>query len=124
MSDQAAGDFEGLVRRALAPVDPPDDLAARMELTLRGLTELAADELDSWELASLSDPRNWPHIPRAAAVATVGGAAAVGLVLVRTQRKRHKRRDASDNVIELVEHTLHDLRKEAGKLLHDAQKRR
>src|SRR3712207_6681290 len=123
MSERAA-DFETLLRQAFQPIEPPEELEARVEERLAGLVELAADELDSWELASLSDPRNWPHIPRAAAVATVGGAAAVGLVLVRTQRKRHKRRDASDNVIELVEHTLHDLRKEAGKLLHDAQKRR
>ena len=123
MSDRAA-DFETLLRQALQPIEPPAELEERVEERLAGLVEAAADELDSWELSSLSDPRNWPHIPRAAAVATVGGAAAVGLVLVRTQRKRHKRRDASDNVIELVEHTLHDLRKEAGKLLNDAQKRR
>ena len=123
MTDRAA-DFESLLRQALQPIDPPAELEARVEERLAGLVELAADELDSWELGSLSDPRNWPQVPRAAAVATVGGAAAVGLVLVRTQRKRHKRRDASDNVLELVEHTLHDLRKEAGKLFHDAQKRR
>ena len=87
MSDQAAGDFEGLVRRALAPVDPPDDLSARMELTLRGLTELAADELDSWELASMRDPRNWVRPVAAIAVGTAAGA---GLVLLR-MRQQHKR---------------------------------
>ena len=87
MSEQAAGDFEGLLRRALAPVDPPDDLSARMELTLRGLTELAADELDSWELASMRDPRNWV---RPVAAIAVGTAAGVGLVLLRI-RQQHKR---------------------------------
>ena len=87
MSDQAAGDFEGLVRRALAPVDPPDDLSARMELTLRGLTELAADELDSWELAAMRDPRNWVRPVAAIAVGTAAGA---GLVVLR-MRQHHKR---------------------------------
>jgi hypothetical protein len=87
MSDQAAGDFEGLVRRALQPVDPPDDLAARMELTLRGLHELAADELDSWELASMKDPRNWVRPVAAVAIGTAAGA---GLILLR-MRQHHKR---------------------------------
>jgi hypothetical protein len=87
LSDQATGDFEGLVRRALAPVDPPDDLSARMELTLRGLTELAADELDSWELASMKDPRNWARPVAAIAVGTAAGA---GLILLR-MRQHHKR---------------------------------
>jgi hypothetical protein len=87
MSDQAAGDFEGLLRRALAPVDPPDDLAARMELTLRGLSELAADELESWELASMRDPRNWARPVAAIAIGTAAGA---GLVVLR-MRQHHKR---------------------------------
>jgi hypothetical protein len=122
--NERAENFESLLRQAFRPIDPPVELEARVEARLAGLLELAADELESWELSTLSDPRSWPGIPRAAAMATVGGAAAVGLVLVRTQRKRHKRRDASDNVIELVEHTLRDLRKEAGKLIDDAQKKR
>ena len=42
-----------------------------------------------------------------------------GLVLVRTQRKRHKRRAASDNVLELAEHTVRDLAHEAGKLIDE-----
>ena len=88
MSDQATGDFEGLVRRALAPVEPPDDLAARMELTLRGLSELAADELDSWELASMRDPRNWVRPVAAIAIGTAAGA---GLLVLRI-RQNHKRR--------------------------------
>jgi hypothetical protein len=87
MTDQTAGDFEGLVQRALAPVDPPDDLAVRMELTLRGLTELAADELESWELASMRDPRNWVRPVAAVAIGTAAGA---GLVLLR-MRQHHRR---------------------------------
>ena len=68
----------------------------------------------------MRDPRNW--IPTATA-AGVGAGAAVGLVLVRTQRKRHKRRDASGNALELAEHTLRDLAREAGKVIGEAQRR-
>ena len=43
MSEHAQGDtvdFEALLRRALAPVEPPDELAERLESTLVELTEL------------------------------------------------------------------------------------
>ena len=45
---------------------------------------------------AIKDPRNWPRaaIGPAAAV-VVGSGAAVGLVVLRTQRKRHKRRAQS-----------------------------
>jgi hypothetical protein len=57
------------------------------------------------------------------AAATVGGVAAVGLVLVRTQRRRHKRREAADNPLELAQHTVRDLAREAGKIIDEAQRR-
>ena len=38
----------------------------------RQLTELAAEELDAWELSAMRDPRNWV---RPVAAATVGGPA-------------------------------------------------
>jgi hypothetical protein len=44
-------EFESLLLRALAPVDPPERLSERLEQTLSDLTELAAEELDSWELS-------------------------------------------------------------------------
>ena len=121
---ESASDFENLLRQAFAPIEPPKELEQRLENRLVSVLELATEELESWELMSLTDPKNWVSLHRPVIAAAAGTAAGVGLVLVRTQRKRHKRRDASDNVIELVEHTLHDLRKEAGKLIHDAQKRR
>ena len=40
MSESA--EFELLLRRALAPIDPPADLSERLEATLANLTELAA----------------------------------------------------------------------------------
>ena len=71
-----ATDFEMLLREALAPVEPPADLAAKMEATLVSLTELAQDELESWELSAMRDPRNWVR-PAAAAVVGVGAGTAL-----------------------------------------------
>ena len=118
MSD--AADFETLLRQAFQPIDPPAELEERLEIRLTSLVELAAEELEGWELSSMRDPRNWV---RPVAAVGVGGVAAVGLVLVRTQRRRHKRRAASDNVLELVENTVRDLAREAGKLIDEAQRR-
>ena len=119
-----AGDVETLLRQALAPIEPPAELRARLEDTLGSLVELAADELEGWELSAMKDPRNWPgQAVRPAAAVVVGSAAAVGLVAVRTQRKRHKRRAASDNVLELAGHTVRDLAREAGKLIDEGRRR-
>ena len=68
-------EFEALLREALAPVDPPDDLLARMELRLVNLTELAQDEFEAWELSAMRDPRNWA---RPAAAAVLGASARAG----------------------------------------------
>jgi hypothetical protein len=86
MSD-ALPNFEGLLREALSPVEPPEDLVLRLESTLRSITELAADELQEWELSAMRDPRNWAR-PAAAVVA--GGAAGVGLVLLRARQHAHE----------------------------------
>jgi hypothetical protein len=81
-----ASSFEGLLREALAPVDPPQDLVQRLEGALTGLTELAADELEAWELSAMRDPRNWV---RPAAALVVGGTAGVALVVLRARRRIH-----------------------------------
>jgi hypothetical protein len=81
---EALPNFEGLLREALAPVEPPEDLAERLESTLTTITELAADELEAWELSAMRDPRNWVR-PAAAIVA--GGAAGTALVLLRARRR-------------------------------------
>jgi|HubBroStandDraft_4_1064222.scaffolds.fasta_scaffold06083_7 hypothetical protein len=83
---EAAPNFERLLREALAPVEPPEDLALRLESTLQSITELAADELQEWELSAMRDPRNWAR-PAAALVA--GGAAGAALVLLRARRRTH-----------------------------------
>ena len=91
-----------------------------MEARLTTLVEAAVEELEGWELAAMGDPRTW--LPTVAA-AGVGSAAAVGLVLVRTQRKRHRRRAASDNVIELAGNAVRDLAREAGKVIDEGRRR-
>ena len=103
MNDAFSQDFEGLLRRALAPVEPPEALSTRLETTLAELTELAQDELEGWELASMRDPRNWVRPVAAIAVGTTAGAA---LVLLRV-RQQHKRRvtKASDP-LDFAERTL------------------
>ena len=114
-------DIESLLRQALAPIEPPAELEARVEQHLSDVWDAAQEELADWELSSVTDPRNWV---RPVAAAAAGGAAAVGLVLVRTQRKRHRRRVDSDNILELAEHTVRDLAREASRLIDEAQGRR
>jgi hypothetical protein len=121
MTAERAADFETLLRQAFQPIDPPAELEERVEAQLATIVEMAAEELEAWELSAMRDPRNWV---RPVAAAAVGSAAAVGLVVVRTQRKRHKRRAASENVLDLAERTLRDLAHETGKLLDQASKRK
>src|SRR6476660_2432380 len=81
---EARPNFEGLLREALMPVEPPEDLVERLEGTLRTITELAADELEAWELSAMRDPRNWVR-PATAVVA--GSAAGAALMLLRARRR-------------------------------------
>ena len=91
MSDSTF-DIETMLRQAFAPVDPPEELQLRLESTLGSLIEMAADELETWELSTLGDPKNWARLGRPALAAVVGSGAAVGLVVLRTRRQRHRRR--------------------------------
>src|ERR1700754_4321126 len=106
--------FEDMIRAALTAIEPPTHLQERLETTLDSLVELAAEELEAWELEAIKDPRNWPRaaIGPAAAV-VVGGGAAVGLVVLRTQRKRHKRRAQALGARYLAFRTLKDAGREA-----------
>ena len=109
-------DFEALLREALAPVEPPEDLAARMELTLVNLTELAQEELESWELSSMRDPRNWV---RPAAAVVVGATAGTALVVLRVRGRHRSRRQQSTNLFQLAQRTVHDFAEEARRVLPD-----
>jgi hypothetical protein len=81
-----AADFETLLRRAFAPVDPPADLSERVEERLARITEMAVDELDQWELMAMRDPRNWTSIARPIAAGVVAAGAGTALVLLRARR--------------------------------------
>jgi hypothetical protein len=111
-----AADFEALLREALTPVDPPADLVRRLEVTLVNLTELAQDELESWELSAMRDPRNWA---RPAAAAVIGAGAGTALVLLRVRSRHRSRRQQSSNLLELAERTVKDLAEEAKRVLPD-----
>jgi hypothetical protein len=110
----SATDFEALLREALAPVDPPADLVARLEVTLISLTELAQDELDAWELSAMRDPRNWV---RPAAAAVVGVTAGTALVVLRVRGRHRARKQQSSNLLDLAERTMHDVADEARRIL-------
>jgi hypothetical protein len=111
-----ATNFEALLREALSPVDPPEDLGARVETTLVSLTELAQGELEAWELSTMRDPRNWV---RPAAAAIVTATAGTALVVLRV-RGRHKARPKdSSNLLERAERTFQDIAEEARRILPD-----
>jgi hypothetical protein len=109
-----ATNLEALLRQALTPVEPPADLAQRLEGTLVNLTELAQEELDAWELSAMRDPRNWA---RPAAAAVVGVTAGTALVALRVRRRHGQRRQRSANAFELVQRTLHDIAEETRRIL-------
>jgi hypothetical protein len=108
------GDFEGLLKRALQPVDPPEALGLRLESTLTELTELAHDELESWELSTMRDPRNWVRPVAAVAIGTTAGAA---LVVLRVRRQHRRRTVKASDPLDLAERTLRAVADETRKLL-------
>jgi hypothetical protein len=107
---EAAPGFEGLLHRALSPVEPPEDLGRRLESALMSITESAAEELEAWELSAMRDPRNWV---RPVAAVVVGGTAGVALVLLRARHRpgpqastlRGARTAAKRVVSDVSEHT-------------------
>jgi hypothetical protein len=113
---EAVSNFESLLREALAPVEPPERLVERLESTLTSITEMAADELESWELAAMRDPRNWA---RPAAALVVGGAAGTALVLLRARRRAQASPRAMEGAREAAERAIRDLGRETRKLLGD-----
>jgi hypothetical protein len=115
MSEHAA-DLEGMLRQALRPIEPPEAFAQRVEHTLTSLTELAAEELDSWELRAMRDPRNWV---RPAAAAVVGVTAGTALVALRVRARHRTRRQQSRSLVELAARTINDIADEARRILPD-----
>lgn len=111
---ETLGNFEGLLREALAPVEPSEDLARRLESTLTSITELAADELEAWELSAMRDPRNWV---RPATALVVGGGAGVALVLLRARQRAHGSSGGLSGARDAAGRTVRDLGRETRKLL-------
>jgi hypothetical protein len=106
-------DIEARLRAALAPIEPPLYLQERLEETLGSIVELAADELEAWELEAFKDPRNWPRAAvRPAAAVIVGSGAAIGLVVLRTHRRRAQARSKGD----LAARAMREARKVFGDL--------
>jgi hypothetical protein len=113
MSEPIAADIEVLLRQAFAPVEPPESLATRLETTLQELTELAAGELEAWELSAMRDPRNWVRPVVAVAVGTAAGA---GLVILRVRSQHSKQRKHVQGV-ELAQRTMRAARDEVKRVL-------
>src|ERR1700735_5633257 len=112
---EAASHLEGLLREALAPVEPPAERPERLESTLTSITEMAADELEAWELSAMRDPRNWA---RPAAALMVGSAAGAALVLLRARRRAQGSPVASvDAARDAAERAIRDLSRETRRLL-------
>lgn len=108
-----ASPFEGLLHRALAPVDPPEDLGRRLESALVDLTTSAAEELEAWELSAMRDPRNWA---RPAAAVVVGGGAGVALMVIRARRGARRRRSPLPAAGAAARQAADDLRRRLGGL--------
>jgi hypothetical protein len=108
MTEESHLDLEALLADALRPIDPPDDLATRVEGTLTAITEQAAAELSSWadelsegELDALRDPRNWVRPVAAVAAGTVAGGALV-VVGMRRRRRPAGLRATAESVLRTV----------------------
>ena len=107
------GGFEGLLREALSPVEPPAHLSMQLEHALRSITEMAAEELEAWELSAMKDPRNWA---RPVAAVVLGTGAGAGLVLLRARRRRPQS-GSLGGAGELASRALRDFESHAKRLL-------
>jgi hypothetical protein len=83
-------EVERLLHHALAPVEPPGTLTARLEQRLSTLTDAAVDELAEFDPSAIRDPRRWARLVAAGVVA---GGAGGALILVRA-RQKHRRQEA------------------------------
>lgn len=111
-------DLEGMLRRALTPVEPPEDLAVRLDETLTSLTDLVAEELEAWELAAIGDPRRWVDgVARPAVAAAIGAGAGAALVALRVHQTRGRRRASARDPLDYAERTVRAVADETRRLL-------
>lgn len=111
---EATPGFEGLLHRALSPVEPPEDLVMRLENTLTSITESAVEELEAWELSAMRDPRNWV---RPATAVVVGGSAGVALVILRTRQRASAQAGGLGGTRIAAERALGDIAEHTRRLL-------
>lgn len=107
---------EALLREALVPIEPPDRLVSRLESMLVETLEAAQEELDSLELSSMRDPRNWV---RPAAAALAAGTAGTALVVLRVRSHHRARVQESASLRDFAGRTLQDIADEARRILPD-----
>jgi hypothetical protein len=110
------GDVEALLRQALAPVEPPEDFLVAFETSLADINQAAQDELAAWELEAMADPRNWV---RPVVAVAAGGIAGAGLVVLRVQATRRRRRSQSQDPLDYAVRTVRALGAETKRLLRD-----
>jgi hypothetical protein len=112
-------DMEAMLRNALQPVEPPEQMVEKLEQRLSLVADQANQDLASWreeltesELRSLRDPRNWLRPAAAGAASVAAGAALVVLGL---------RRRTPDT--KAVESSLRQLADDAQRLADEARRR-
>lgn len=112
-------EIEAMLRDALQPVEPPEQMVEKLEQRLSVVADQANQDLASWreeltesELRSLRDPRNWVRPAAAGAASVAAGAALVVLGL---------RRRAPDT--KAVESSLRQLAEDAQRLADEARRR-
>jgi hypothetical protein len=115
-ADPLFADVEALLKQALAPVDPPEDFMVQFESALTDISQAAQDELAAWELEAMTDPRNWV---RPVVAVTAGGLAGAGLVVLRVQATRRRRRSQSQDPLDYAVRTVRALGAETKRLLGD-----
>ena len=116
---EGISDIEAMLKNALQPVEPPEQMVEKLEQRLSTVAEQANQDLASWreessesELRSLRDPRNWVRPAAAGAASVAAGAALVVLGL---------RRRAPDS--KALESSLKQLADDAQRLADEARKR-
>lgn len=112
-------DIEAMLKNALQPVEPPEQMVKKLEQRLSVVADQANRDLASWreelsesELRSLRDPRNWVRPAAAGAASVAAGAALVVLGL---------RRRTPDT--KAVESSLRQLAEDAQRLADEARRR-
>lgn len=112
-------DIEAMLKNALQPVEPPEQMVEKLEQRLSLVADQANQDLANWreeltesELRSLRDPRNWVRPAAAGAASVAAGAALVVLGL---------RRRAPDT--KAVESSLRQLADDAQRLADEARRR-